>query len=146
MISLLLQKPNYASARPSTLLTQDETYNALYVDNQNLDVFYHAAKLGRIVELCLRKSNIYSRAQKNDILFYVLYCIVAQKIGKPVITSSDIKGLDLAIFTDEYILDVAARVFDNYSRLGGDGKVAKGTELLTVLMSSIAENGEVIIS
>ncbi len=146
MISLLLQKPNYARARPSTLLTQDETYNALYVDNQNLDVFYHAAKLGRIVELCLKKSNIYSRAQKNDILFYVLYCIVAKKIKKPAITASDIKGLDLTVFTDSYILDVAAQVFDNYQRLGGDGKVAKGTELLASLMNSVTEEGMASVS
>ena len=146
MISLLLQKPNYARARPSTLLTQDETYNALYVDNQNLDVFYHAAKLGRIVELFLKKSNIYSRAQKNDILFYVLYCIVAKKIKKPAITASDIKGLDLTVFTDSYILDVAAQVFDNYQRLGGDGKVAKGTELLASLMNSVTEEGMASVS
>lgn len=138
MISLLLQKPNYARARPSTLLTQDETYNALYVENQNLDVFYHAAKLGRTVELCLKKSNMYSQAQKNDILFYVLYCAVAKKHGKTRITASDIRGIDLTLYTDDYILEVAAQVFAEYSRLGGDGKVAKGADLITALIYAIS--------
>lgn len=140
MISLLLQKPNYARARPSTLLTQDDTYNALYIENQNLDVFYHAAKLGRIIELCLKKSNVYSQAQKNDILFYVIYYAVAQKLGKVQIPASDIKELDLALYTDEYILEIAAQVFTEYNRLGGDGKVAKGAELIVALKNSISDN------
>lgn len=140
MISLLLQKPNYARARPSTLLTQDETYNTLYVENQNLDVFYHAAKLGRTVELCLKKSNAYSQAQKNDILFYVLYCAVAQKLGKNRITASDIRVIDLTTYTDDYILEVATKVFSEYNRLGGDGKVAKGAELIAVLMNAFSVN------
>ncbi len=142
MISLLLQKPNYARARPSTLLTQDETYNALYVKNQNLDVFYHAAKLGRTVELCLKKSNVYSQAQKNDILFYVLYCAVGQKLGKTRITASDIKEIDLTHYTDDYILEVAAQVFAEYNRLGGDGKVAKGADLITALINFISNDKE----
>ena len=32
LISVILRKPDYARARPSTLLTDDETYNALYND------------------------------------------------------------------------------------------------------------------
>ncbi len=47
MISLLLQKPDYARARPSTVIAQDETYKRLYIDNQDLDVFYNAAYLGK---------------------------------------------------------------------------------------------------
>ena len=137
MISLLLQRPNYARARPSTLLTQDETYNALYVTNQNLDVFYHAAKLGRNIELCLKRSTIYTQAQINDIIFYVLYYSVAKKINNPTISASDIKSLDLEIFSDEYILDIATQVFEQYKKLGGDGKAAKGTELISVLKDSI---------
>ena len=144
MISLLLQKPNYARARPSTLLTQDETYNALYIENQDLDVFYHAAKLGRTVELCLKKSNIYSQSQTNDILFYVLYCAVAQKLGKAQITASDMRGLDLASYTDEYILNVASLVFIEYSQLGGDGKVAKGAELIEILKNKFSGVEELV--
>lgn len=145
MISLLLQKPNDARARPSTLLTKDETYEELYVKNQDLDVFYHAAKLGRIVDLCLKKSTIFTQAQKNDILFYVLYCVVAQKVGRAKITPSDVKELDLNLFTDSYILKIAAKVFDEYNQLGGDGKVAKGTELIEKLIHNIPTDEETVI-
>lgn len=138
MITLLLQKPDYARARPSTLLTRDETYNMLYFDNQDLDVFYHAAKLGRSIELCLKKVGTYSQAQKNDILFYVLYFAVAQKLGKTQITAVDIKELDLTLYSEEYILETAAQVFTEYNLLGGDGKVAKGTDLISALKNKIS--------
>lgn len=120
----------------------DETYNTLYVDDQNLDVFYHAAKLGKIVELCLKKSNIYTQAQKNDIMFYVFYYSVAKKMRKSKITLSEVKELDLNLFTEEYILEIASHVFDEYNRLGGNGKVAKGSELIVDLMDSITIDKE----
>lgn len=139
MISLLLQKPDYARARPSTLLTKDDTYNSLYVKNTDLDVFYNAAKLGRTIDSILKKSGKYSQAQKNDIVFYVLYVAVAQKIQKTKICASDIKKLDLSSFTDQYILQVADTVFTAYSQLGGNSKVAKGSVLVTQLQTQISQ-------
>ncbi|MGN0856519.1 MAG: AIPR family protein [Candidatus Spyradenecus sp.] len=141
MISLFLQKPNYARARPSTLLIKDETYDELYIKNQDLDVFYNSAKLGKKVEICLKKSNAYTPAQKNDILFYVLYLSVARKLGKTNISFKDVKGIELTDYTDEYITQTAEIVFNEYEKLGGDGKVAKGLNLIDALVG-IASTSE----
>lgn len=135
MISLFLQKPNYARARPSTLLIKDETYDELYIKNQDLDVFYNSAKLGKMVEVCLKKSNVYTPAQKNDILFYVLYLSVAKSIGNANITFKDVKETELNSYTDEYITQIAEIVFSEYEKLGGDGKAAKGSDLIDNLIS-----------
>ena len=135
MISLFLQKPNYARARPSTLLIKDETYDELYIKNQDLDVFYNSAKLGKMVEVCLKKSNVYTPAQKNDILFYVLYLSVAKRVGNANITFKDVKEIELNSYTDEYITQIAEIVFSEYEKLGGDGKVAKGSDLIDNLIS-----------
>lgn len=135
MISLFLQKPNYARARPSTLLIKDETYDKLYIKNQDLDVFYNSAKLGKMVEICLKKSNVYTLAQKNDILFYVLYLSVAKRVGNANITFKDVKEIELNSYTDEYITQIAEIVFSEYEKLGGDGKVAKGSDLIDNLIS-----------
>ena len=138
MISLLLQKPNYARARPSTLLIDDETYNKLYTENQDLDVFYNAAKLGKQVELCIKQADDFTRAEKNDILFYVVYYSVANLTGRSQIRSSDIINLDFDVLTNDYILEIATIVFSEYKRLGGDGKVAKGPELIEALTSRLS--------
>lgn len=135
MISLFLQKLNYARARPSTLLIKDETYDELYIKNQDLDVFYNSAKLGKMVEVCLKKSNVYTPAQKNDILFYVLYLSVAKSIGNANITFKDVKEIELNSYTDEYITQIAKIVFSEYEKLGGDGKAAKGSDLIDNLIS-----------
>ena len=47
LISIILRKPDFARARPSTLLTDDETYAFLYEKNQNLEAYYKAALLGK---------------------------------------------------------------------------------------------------
>ena len=75
---------------------------------------------------------------KNDILFYVVYFSVAKKLGKPVIELFDIKGLDLNFFTDEYITSAASEVFNEYEKLGGNGKVAKGSDLIDALIGKLA--------
>ena len=43
LISIILRKPDFARARPSTLLTDDETYAFLYEENQNLEAYYKVA-------------------------------------------------------------------------------------------------------
>lgn len=137
MISLLLQKPNFARARPSTLLTKDETYTELYIKNQDLDVFYNAARLGKTVELYVRKSSTYTQAQKNDILFYVLYFCVAQTVNSSIITAVNIKEINLQDFSESFIQSAADHVFKTYMRLGGDGKTAKGSTLIEALMKDL---------
>lgn len=137
MISLLLQKPDYARARPSTLLTKDETYDALYGETQNLDVFYNVAILGKKVEKYLKHSTAYTQAQKNDILFYVLFFSVAKHLNKVTIDANDIKQLDISSFTDDYFDEIAKNVLAKYISLGGDGKTAKNPALTDSLKASI---------
>lgn len=81
-MSLILQKPNYARARPSTLLENQENYERLYLSHQNLSVFYNSAKLGKIVEKFVKSNGGFTTIEKTDILFYVLYWVVVQKNRK----------------------------------------------------------------
>lgn len=139
MISLILQKPNNARARPSTVIAQDETYEKLYIDNQDLDVFFNAALLGKKVEHCLKQSNMFTQAQKNDILFYVLLYAVAKKLGTTDITPKLLKEIDLTYFTNDNILMVATQVLTAYNTLGGDGKVAKGSKLVEKVKQEVSQ-------
>lgn len=140
MISLLLQKPDYARARPSTLLTRDETYNAIYTDSPDLDAFFKAAKLGKIVEHYLKVETDYAQAQVNDIMFYVLYYGAAKHIGKVLLKSEDLKALDLDFFSSENLEVISADVFTMYQELGGNSKIAKGTELIAKLKDKLSRS------
>lgn len=137
LMSLFLGKPNYARARPSTLLSNDDYYKQLYIDNTDLELFYRSASLGKKVERYIKSSSEYAQATKSDILFYVLYTVVALAVQSPDISAQAFKALDMDTLDDAKIVQAAQLVFTLYQELGGNNKVAKGSELLEQIRASI---------
>lgn len=139
LISVFLEKPNYARARPSTLLSNDDYYKQLYVDNTDLELFYRSASLGKKVERYIKSTSEYAQAVKSDILFYVIYTVVALAVHSPDISVEAFKELDMGSFDDTFIAQAAQLVFKLYQELGGNNKVAKGSELLERIRTSIID-------
>lgn len=123
LITLLLRKPDFARARPSTLLTDDRTYNQLYAENGNLLVYYNVGKLGKKVQGNLRKTPDWTSSEKNDVLFYVLYGVVIKLLGKTDIKPVDIVNIDLNTVSEEFIDSIKWKVYHKYKELGGDGRI-----------------------
>lgn len=132
LITIFLKKPDYARARPSTLLNDEKTYNELYEKNNDLEVFYRVALLGKKIQKNVRSGSDYSSAEKSDILYYVLYAVIADVLGKRNITPADIKNLDMDSVTDTLIEDIRNRVYEIYKQHGGNGRVAKSAKIYTV--------------
>lgn len=130
LITIFLKKPDYARARPSTLLNDEKTYNELYEKNNDLEVFYRVALLGKKIQKNVRSGSDYSSAEKSDILYYVLYAVIADVLGKKNITPADIKNLDMDSVTDTLIEDIRNRVYEIYKQHGGNGRVAKSAEFI----------------
>ena len=133
LISVLLQSPNSARARPSTILIEDETYKKLYPQNQGLEGFFNIASIGKKVDAIIKSLDEYQITQKSDIKFYVLYAVFAKTVKKEKIVMSDVASVDLKLFTDELIISTTREVFDIYIELGGNDKIAKGTEFINEL-------------
>ena len=123
LISLILRKPDFARARPSTLLTDKETYKILYEDNQDLETYYKAACIGRQVQNVLKNDKDIPKVEVNDILFYVIYAVAANKMKKKELSFLDIKNIDT--ITNEDILSVANKIYETYKNLGGNSSIAK---------------------
>lgn len=130
LITLFLKKPDFARARPSTLLTDDRTYSQLYPERGNLSIYYKVGKLGKIVQNNIRKTADWTSSEKNDVLFYVLYGVATKLVGKTNLANDDIANLDLNIVTDEYVNSIKKLVYDKYKELGGDSRVAKGSDFI----------------
>ena len=137
LISIILHKPDYARARPSSLLTDDDMYSSIYNDRIQLEAYYHAALVGKKV-LQLLKSTDLPRNVINDIQFYIIYLSVALVVGKAEITSEELKQMDVDRVNDDIIGKALAKVLNIYNELGGNGKVAKGSQLISILMQSIS--------
>lgn len=73
----VFKKPDYARARPSTILTDDDSYNKLYIENQDLDVFYRCAVLGKKVQK-FKRTIQYTSAEK--VIFYFTYYMALLQI------------------------------------------------------------------
>lgn len=139
LMSLFLGKPNYARARPSTLLSNDTYYKQLYVDNTDLEIFYRSAKLGKKVERYIKSSGDYDQATKSDILFYVIYTVASLELKTITISAAEFKEMDMDKIDDDKIGLVAQMVVDLYRELGGNNKVAKGSDLLEQVQAKIKD-------
>ena len=139
LITIILKKPDYARARPSTLLNDEKTYNELYEKNNDLEVFYRVALLGKKIQKNVRSGSDYSSAEKSDILYYVLYAVIADVMGKRNITPADIKNLDMDSVTDTLIEDIRNRVYEIYKQHGGNGRVAKSAKFIQYIDNMLDE-------
>ena len=139
LITIFLKKPDYARARPSTLLNDEKTYNELYEKNNDLEVFYRVALLGKKIQKNVKSGSDYSSAEKSDILYYVLYAVIADVLGKRNITPADIKNLDMDSVTDTLIEDIRNRVYEIYKQHGGNGRVAKSAEFIQYIDNMLDE-------
>ena len=133
LITIFLQKPDYARARPSTLLNDEKTYNALYEKNSELEVFYRVAVLGKKIKKNVKSMSEYTSSEKSDILYYVLYAVIAYVLDKKSIKPSDIKNLAMDSITDEIITDIRNKAYGIYKKHGGNGRVAKSAEFINYI-------------
>ncbi|EOS41673.1 hypothetical protein C809_04108 [Lachnospiraceae bacterium MD335] len=131
LISIFLRKPDFARARPSTLLTDDETYKKLYESNADLEVYYKTALLGKKVQTNLAKTSEMTSAERNDVLYYLLYGVSAKIFCKKDITFLDVKSMNMDIVTDDLINELKIVIYAKYKELGGNGRVAKSDTFIT---------------
>lgn len=121
------------------MLNDEKTYNELYEKNNDLEVFYRVALLGKKIQKNVRSGSEYSSAEKSDILYYVLYAVIADVLGKKNITPADIKNLDMDSVTDTLIKDIRNRVYEIYKQHGGNGRVAKSAEFIQYIDNMLNE-------
>ena len=133
----MLRKPDFARARPSTLLIEDDTYSTLYNKNNPLEAYYKAAMLGKMVYKNLSLSGEIAPSEKGDIMFYVLYGIVAKTLNKKQVSFSELANFDLSTVTDDKINAIKTTVFNKYKELGGNGKIVKNSSFVSEVDTAI---------
>lgn len=130
LISIILRKPDFARARPSTLLSDDKTYQNLYDDNNELEAYFKAAKVGRKIQIILKKCTKWNNTEVSDILFYVIYATVASELNKKIINFEDLKELDVDEISDQKIIGIADQIYEKYKELGGNSTIAKDAKFI----------------
>ena len=139
LMSLFLGKPNFARARPSTLLSDEEYYKKLYVESTDLELYFRSASLGKKVERFIKSSSDYPQAEKSDMLFYVIYCVICLRLRSVEIDMQRFKEIEINDINDEEISHAAQIVSAIYHELGGNNKVAKGSVLLEKVQAVVTQ-------
>lgn len=130
LMTVLLQHPDSARARPSTLLEDDASYDKLFHENTSLNTYFIIATWGRAVEERLKEIKKYEIAESSDIKFYVLYYAACVKINNLYPSNKKIEDLDSDELLESDIDSSIDSCYGSYKELGGNDKVAKGTEYL----------------
>jgi hypothetical protein len=136
VMAIVLQRPDDARARPSSLLKRDDVYEMLFSVDHPISIYYFCVALMQRVEKFLRSGtwgNSLDRRTRGDIKFYVAMhtALIAAKEPQPSlaklsqISVRDIGESDLVRSTD--------RVFSLYGTLlksnpGESNKVAKSLD------------------
>ena len=138
MMSILLNRPDQAKARPSTLLSDDAKYEMIFAEDGNLETFFKAASLGRRV--CLKIPQLdqsLEKSQISDLRFYVMMGVSYILTKKLTLSFDDIANLDLDNLSDEKILIAINAAKDVYLRLGGTSKIAKSFSMVNEVRKAI---------
>jgi hypothetical protein len=138
-MSTLLRKPDFARARPSTLLEKDESYEKLFHVNNSLPTYYLVAFWGRAIENRLKVLKKYETPEINDIKFYVLYIVSCGATQNLYPDSQKFAAVNVEDLKNDLIDEAAQACFDIYKELGGTDKVAKGSEMLEKVKAKARE-------
>lgn len=127
VMSVLLQRPNDARARPSSLIKEDAIYNQIFNEAFPVKAYVIAGEMKKAVDAYLKESGFES-ADRNNLLYHVMTRLAVILTSKAKPTVNDIAELDVKIITSDSIGTALEDVLPLYQELGGDGRVAKGSE------------------
>ena len=140
VMSVLHQKPDYARARPSTLIKNNGDYEGIFNSKIPLDVYYKSIVLHETVEHQLRRyTPKLSRTTIGDIRFHVSMYVAIRLADKIKPNADDIGSLDLTALTQTLIYEGIEHVSIVYELMGGNNSVAKGKEFVQEVLTEVSK-------
>lgn len=137
VMSILLQRPDDARARPSSLLKRDEDYQRVFSCSTPIAVYRVCATIVKKIDNLMRSDESLDARERNNILFYVAMRTVAISTGKIKPSASDIAAIDLSSVDNDAIRESLEAVKALYESMGGSDQVAKGSQLVEALKAEI---------
>ena len=125
MVSILLQLPDYARARPSQILSDDEKYKSLYDDRIPLVVFYNCACIGKLVNAALWQRDDVSAAERRNILFHTIYATASYLAKKINPSAKDIENFSITDIDLNIVTNISDVILNMFRKAGGKDQVAK---------------------
>lgn len=139
VMSIVLQRPDDARARPSSLLKKDNDYKTIFSTSHPIEVYRIAAKIIKTVQTDLRHRENLDPKDRTNLLFYVAMHVSAVLVGKAKPTINEIATINLEELTPDLLNKSLETVTGIFQILGWNDQVAKGSRLLGDLERKLAE-------
>ena len=134
VMSMLLQKPNDARARPSNLIKDDKDYATLFNSDYGFDLYCVVGEAKKAVDDWL-KSAALSSADRNNLVFHILTRLAVQLTENTSPSAAEISSIDPKAFDDDAIKRAYEEINAIYLGLGGDATVAKGKPFVDAVLA-----------
>jgi hypothetical protein len=135
MAAIVLQRPDDARARPTTVA--ERHYKHLFPENGPTEIYAKCAHILKRVDGFLDSQEL-ERGDRLNLSFYLaMYATcVALKSAKP--QRPRLATFDLALLTDEFLTKNLVWLRAEYTKLGGDDRTAKGSQLVAVVKDALS--------
>jgi hypothetical protein len=133
IMSISMQRPDDARARPSSLLKRDEDYAKIFSPDHPIELYLAAGKLVKAVQSYLRARDDLQPKDKNNLLFYAAMHAASELTGKAHPSTKDLAKIKPEDIRLEVIEESVTAVQADYNALGASDVVAKGSGLLARL-------------
>ncbi|MDR3547228.1 MAG: AIPR family protein [Candidatus Pacebacteria bacterium] len=133
LMAIVLQRPNDARARPSSLIKKEDDYKRLFTEKIHIEIYLYAAKLIKLTRAFLRSIPELAPKDRNNIIFYVAMYASAIATNKAAPNADELASVAMTEIDANVIAKSFAEVMPIYQMLGASDLVAKGTEFVAQL-------------
>jgi AIPR protein len=137
IMSICMQRPDDARARPSSLLKRDDDYAKIFNPEHPIELFLLAGSLVKAVQSNLRSRDDLQPKDRNNLLFYIVMHVAACLAGKARPSVKELSTIKVEEITARIIDGSFKSVKARYDALGASDAVAKGTQLLLEIKSEL---------
>lgn len=138
-MSILLGRPNDARARPSSLLKDENDYEAVFNTNYPIDIYRICSLILKSVERFNKSETAgLERRDRNNLKFHLTMHLALTLSGKTKLQPKDVVCIDVDKVDDVLLTKSLQEIVREYRRLGGTDQVAKGKEFPKAIVSNMA--------
>lgn len=142
VMAILQQKPDYARARPSTIIKSNSDYDGLFNSSLPIELYYKVIHIQQTVEVSLKNhaSPKLTRTQIGDIKFHVSMYLVCRLTNRLKPKAHEISNINLEEMTGDLVIESIDNTFVVYDAMGGNNGVAKGKDFVHELLEQVKDN------
>jgi hypothetical protein len=139
VMAIVLERPDTARARPSSLIKRDEEYHKLFNTDYPIEIYRATSQILKQTETYLAEHADVQATDRTNMKFYVAMAACQEALGKSSPSPAEVASLAGSTFSPS-VLDGAYQVVKaEYQTLGSTDQAAKGSDLVAALKQRLGE-------